>query len=167
MRSKGAIVPYRSARLTASASGAVRNSAMNLVQTDVGAGKGVDVASATDGFKDRLPSSDFSQTATFPRTLRAPTREETNRGIVIAYAPANFAVYRAVIERLQPTERFRMETQFGDYEMSRDEFEHAFPWIVETASYRTGSDSMPGRCYYVQGPPPNGADRFVVSRRHG
>lgn len=114
----------------------------------------------TADFEDRRPTSPLDPRATIPRTLRLPTVEEQRRGVVIAYAPANFAVYRAVIERLAPAERFRIETQFGDYEMSRLEFETAFSWILETDSYRTGSASMPGRCYYVQGPPPIGADRF-------
>lgn len=120
------------------------------------------MTSQAQDFKDRVPSSTFSRTATVPRTLRGPTVEEARRGIVVAYAPANFAVYRAVIERLQPFERFRMETQHGVFEMSRAEFEGEFGWIIATASYATGSPSMPGRCYYVQGPPPPGADRFLV-----
>ena len=115
-----------------------------------------------DAFRDRVPSASFSERATFPRSLRASTQAERQRGIVVAYAPANFAVYRAVIERMQPDERFRMETQHGAFEMSRAEFEREFAWILATDSYRTGSASMPGRCYYVQGPPPAGADRFRV-----
>lgn len=121
------------------------------------------MANPTDIFTGRVPTSDFSKTATIPRSLRLPTPEEETRGIVIAYAPANFAVYRAVIERLQPAEQFRMETQFGVYEMSRADFERAFAWILETASYSIGSDSMPGRCYYVQGPPPRGSKTFLAS----
>lgn len=116
----------------------------------------------TQRFRDRVPSTSFSTRATFPRTLRTPTPDEGGRGIVIAYAPANFAVYRAVVERLSPDERFRMETQHGVFEMSRAEFESAFAWILSTESYRSGSPSMPGRCYYVQGPPPPGAERFRV-----
>jgi hypothetical protein len=118
--------------------------------------------SKTQAFSDRVPSSMLSRTATIPRTLRGPTVEEAKRGVVVAYAPANFAVYRWVIERLQPFERFRMETQHGVFEMSRSEFEAEFGWIVATASYATGSPSMPGRCYYVQGPPPPGAYRFLA-----
>ena len=113
------------------------------------------MASSTDGFKSRAPSSDFSATATFPRTLRLPTPEEMTRGLVVAYAPANFTVYRAVIERLRADDRFRMETQVGDYEMSRAEFEDTF-WSIVTASYRTGSDSMPGRCYSFRDRRPTG-----------
>lgn len=115
-----------------------------------------------DAFRDRRPSTELDPRATFPISLRLPTPEEAARGIVIAYATANFTVYRAVIERLAPTERFRMETQLGVFEMSRREFETTFASIAATASYRTGSPSMPGRCYYVQGPPPAGASVFRV-----
>ena len=121
-------------------------------------------AANVSAFASRPPRVVIDSRAVFPRTLRSPTPDEAKRGIVLAYAPANFAVYRAVIERLGAHERFRMETQFGPYEMSRAEFESSFPWILVTASYSTGSDSMPGKCYYVQGPPPIGADRFLVKR---
>jgi hypothetical protein len=120
---------------------------------------------ASDLFRDRLPTSDVHPKATFPLTLRLPTPVEADRGIAIAYSTANFAVYRAVIDRLQPAERFRVETQFGTYEMSRQEFEHSFPGIVASRSYRTGSDSMPNKCYYVVGPPPVGSHRFLVDPR--
>lgn len=113
-------------------------------------------------FRDRWPSHDIDPRACFPRTLRAPAPEEEARGIAVAYATANFAVCRAVVERLRPSERFRVETQFGAFEMSRSEFETAFTGIVESASYSTGSPSMPGKCYFVQGPPPAAAWQFAV-----
>jgi hypothetical protein len=113
-------------------------------------------------FTDRRPRNELDRRATLPRSLRLPTDEESCRGVVVAYSTANFAVYRAVVERLAPAERFRVETQFGPFEISRSEFERAFGWIVESASYATGSASMPGRCYYVQGPPPTAAWAFVA-----
>jgi len=113
-------------------------------------------------FRDRRPRNELDQRATFPRSLRMPTGEESRRGVVVAYATANFAVYRAVVERLAPAERFRLETQFGPFEISRAEFEREFAWITESASYATGSPSMPGRCYYVQGPPPAAAWAFAA-----
>jgi hypothetical protein len=116
----------------------------------------------TDPFRDRLPTSDVHPAATFPRSLRLPTPDEVGRNIAIAYRTANFAVYRAVIDRLTPAERFRVETQFGAYEMSRMQFEQAFPRIIASRSYRTGSDSMPDKCYYVVGPPPVAAAQFLV-----
>jgi hypothetical protein len=119
----------------------------------------------TDAFRDRTPSSEVDPRATFPNTLRLPAREEAARGVAIAYATTNFAVYRAIIERLGPTERFRMETQFGVFEISRREFETTFAAIAATPSYRTGAPSMPGRCYYVQGPPPAGSAVFLVDAR--
>jgi hypothetical protein len=115
-----------------------------------------------DRFTDRVPTTDVHPSATFPRTLRLPTPDEARRGIVVAYAPANFTVYRAVVDRLQPDQRFRMETQFGVYEMSRRQFEETFPGITASRSYRTGSDSMPNKCYYVVGPPPAASVRFLV-----
>ena len=113
-----------------------------------------------DMFRDRYPTGDVAPSATFPRSLRLPTSGEAAQGIAIAYATANFTVYRAVIDRLRPAEAFRMETRAGVYVMTRSQFEEAFPGIAASSSYRTGSDSMPGRCYYVTGPPPPGADRF-------
>jgi hypothetical protein len=120
---------------------------------------------SVQSFRDRRPRAAHDHRATFPRTLRLPSPDEVSRGVVIAYATANFAVYRAVVERLAPAERFRMETQFGPFEMSRTEFETTFPWIVSSASYATGSPSMPGRCYYVQGPPPSDAWAYLVGDR--
>jgi hypothetical protein len=114
-------------------------------------------------FRDRRPRGEVDPRATFPRTLRAPTLDESRRGVMIAYATANFAVYRALVERLAPAEQFRVETQFGPFELSRAEFERAFSSIVESASYSTGSPSMPGRCYFVQGPPPVAAWQFAVA----
>lgn len=102
------------------------------------------------------------QTATVPRSLRLPSPDEAAAGIVIAYQTANFAVYRAVVDRLRAGERFRMETSFGAYEMSKVEFERAFPNIVASSSYSTGAPSMPGRCYHVVGPPPTVAAGFAV-----
>jgi hypothetical protein len=79
---------------------------------------------------------------------------------VIAWAPANFGIYRFVIDRLQPAERFRVETQFGNYEMSAAEFHGTFPGIVGSASYQTGSPAQHGHCVYVVGPPPAAAAQF-------
>jgi hypothetical protein len=117
---------------------------------------------ATDVFMDRIPRGPVPREASVPRTLRLPTPDETQRGIVIAWAPANFGVYRAVIERMQPHERFRIETQFGAYEMSAGEFEATFPGILRSASYQTGSPRQHGRCVYVVGPPPADAKQFKV-----
>ena len=92
--------------------------------------------------------------ARFPRTMRAATPDESQRGVVVGYSTANWTVYRAVVERLGPNERFHMETQFGPFEMSRQELEESFPGVVHSESYRTGPPSQPNSCYYVQGPPP-------------
>jgi hypothetical protein len=117
---------------------------------------------AADSFRDRIPAGDVPGSATFPSTLRLPMADEAAAGVAVAYEVSNFAVYRAVVERLRSGERFRMETSFGTYVLTREEFEENFPNIVRSASYSTGSPSMPGRCYYVVGPPPAAAARFAV-----
>ena len=93
-------------------------------------------------FRDRRPRAEVDPLATFPRTLRAPTPDESRRGVVIAYATANFTVYRALVERLAPAERFRVETQFGPFELSRAEFERAFSSIVEFRDLLTLVDEL-------------------------
>lgn len=116
----------------------------------------------TDVFLDRVPRPGLPEDATVPRSLRLPTPEEGRRGIVIVWAPANFGIYRAIVDRLQPNERFRVETQFGPYEMSAAEFHESFPSIVRSASYRTGSPAQHGKCVYVVGPPPTAAAKYRV-----
>jgi hypothetical protein len=116
----------------------------------------------TDVFMNRVPRRSLPSNASEPRSLRLPTPDEAKRGIVIAWAPANFGMYRAVIERLQPNERFRVETQFGPYEMSAQQFEQTFPNIVASPSYQTGSPRQHGACVYVVGPPPQEANQFKV-----
>ena len=116
----------------------------------------------TDVFMNRIPRGGVPSDASVPQTLRLPSPDEVKRGIVIAWAPANFGIYRSVIERLQPTERFRVETQFGAYEMSADDFHTTFPNIVASASYHSGSPRQHGKCVYVVGPPPAVAARFKV-----
>ena len=119
----------------------------------------------SDSFRDRLPTSDVHPRATIPRTLRLPTPDEADRGIAIAYSTANFTVYRAVIDRLRPAERFRLETQFGAYEMSRREFEQAFAGIIASRSYRTGSDSMPRQGAATWSGHAAGSHQFLVDPR--
>jgi hypothetical protein len=116
----------------------------------------------TDSFLDRIPAPGLPSNASVPQTLRLPSPGELRRGIVIAWKPANFGVYRAIIDRLQPAERFRMETQFGAFEMSAAEFATTFPNILASESYRTGSPRQHGHCVYVVGPPPATAMRFKV-----
>ena len=116
----------------------------------------------TDPFTNRVPRAGLPTNATIPRSLRMPTPEESRRGVVIAWAPANFGIYRFVIDRLQPQERFRVETQFGNYEMSAAEFDATFPRIVNSSSYQTGSPAQHGPCVYVVEPPPANAGQFKV-----
>lgn len=117
-------------------------------------------AKPTDPFMNRIPRGGVPSDASVPRTLRLPSPDEATRGVVIAWAPANFGMYRSVIERLQPAERFRVETQFGAYEMSADEFHSTFPNIIDSASYQTGSPRQHGKCVYVVGPPPAASAKF-------
>lgn len=111
-------------------------------------------------FAERISKWPLPPNARLPRSLRQPTPDEQERGIVVAYENRNFAIYRAIIDRLGPNERFRMETQFGAFEMSADEVRANFPGIVNSESYLSGPPSQPGSCYYVVGPPPDAADRF-------
>jgi hypothetical protein len=111
---------------------------------------------------DRIPAPGLPANATVPRTLRLPTPKENARALAIAWAPANFAVYRSVIDRLRPDERFRMETRFGAFELSASDFVRTFSNIVNSESYQTGSPGQHGHCVYVVGPPPKEAFRFKV-----
>ncbi len=110
---------------------------------------------------DRTPSSDVHPQSRMPNTLRAPTPAEASRGVAIAH----FSVYRGIIARLRPGERFQMETRLGTYEMSARNFEGAFPNIIETPSYLTGTDSTPDGCYYSipRTPPRQAAPLRVAS----
>lgn len=125
-----------------------------------GAGEPAEAASA---FRSRaLPGVDLR--AQLPtRTLREPTDDERQRGVAVAYRTKRFSLYRAVVERLQPGEKVRMEFEPDVSEMTRREIEHAFPNIVASASYRTGTRGAPGRCMYVQAVPPPAATPFKVA----
>jgi hypothetical protein len=113
-------------------------------------------------FKDRPAMSDVHPRARWPNSLRAPAPDEGAREVAIAYATANFTVYRALIDRLRDGERLRMETQFGSYEFSRASFHRSFPGIAASVSYRFGPPTAPNTCYYVIGPPPAAAEQFRV-----
>ncbi len=102
--------------------------------------------------------------ARLPDRMRDPTDEERARGVAVAYAVKNFTLYRAVVERLDPAESFRIETSKGTFEMTRGQVETTFPWITQTASYLTGPPSAPGTAYYtISGAIPAGAEPFRVS----
>lgn len=119
-------------------------------------------AMSDDAFRGRVPRTAVHPRARFPRTLRAPSPEEAGRGVAVAYSSANFMVYRAIVDRLSAGERFRVETRRGAYEIPAERFALAFPGIAASRSYREGSDSMPNACYYVQEPPPDEAEQFLV-----
>jgi hypothetical protein len=100
-----------------------------------------------------------------PITLRAPLPDEASRGVAIAYWESNFTVYRGVIDRLAPGERFRMERGESAFEMSAPEFWAAFHHIASTRSFLTGTTSMPHGCYYtISRESPLEAERFRVRR---
>ena len=61
-----------------------------------------------------------------------------------------------------PGEKFRIETQHGMFEMTREEFETALPAMVRSASYQRGTDSAPGAARYVTGHVPQGIKQFQV-----
>jgi hypothetical protein len=111
---------------------------------------------------DRALPVGLDRRAGTPRTLRSPNAEELLRGVAIAYSNANLTFYRAVIERLLPGEKFRLETQHGTFEMTRDEFEGAVPAMVRTPSYQRGTAGAPGAARYVTGRVPRSIERFRV-----
>jgi hypothetical protein len=90
-----------------------------------------------------------------PRSWRPPTAAEASRGVAVGYSAKNFTVYRSVIEGLGPTERFRMDTPGGSFELSRQDFEASFPNIARSPSFERGR-------YVISGRPPAAADRFLV-----
>ena len=120
---------------------------------------------AVAAFLDRRPRREVPARATVPKTIREATEEERRRGVAVAYATANFTVYRAIVDRLAPGERLRMETQFGVYEFSAADFYEAFPGIAASASFTTGAPSMLDKAYYVVGPPPAAGEAFRVEPR--
>jgi hypothetical protein len=84
-----------------------------------------------------------------PRTWREPDTAEQVRGVAIVYKGINPTWYRSVIERLGPDEKFRMETQYGTFEISRSEFERWFSKMAKTPSYQRGTDGAPGASRYT------------------
>ena len=95
--------------------------------------------------------------AVLPRQTRAPSPQEAARGVVCVYAVANPTFYRSIIDRLEPGERFRMESaQHGTYELTKDDFERELPGIATSRSYLQGPPSAPGTARYVQGRPLRG-----------
>ena len=83
--------------------------------------------------------------------------------MVLVYECANPTFYRALFDRLLPGERLRMETHDGEFEMSREEFEGAFPRIVRSRSYQGSSNSAPGSARYVVGRAPTVIKHFRVT----
>jgi hypothetical protein len=121
------------------------------------------VTAGTSPVLDRPLPARLDDRAGIPRTHRAPNDEERSRGVAIAYANANPTFYRALIERLLPGEKFRLETQHGTFEMTREEFEMALPAMVRSASYQRGTDGAPGAARYVTGRVPQTIERFRVT----
>ena len=118
-------------------------------------------AGASSVFDRPLPA-ELDDRAGVPRSHRAPTDDERARGVVVSYTNANPTFYRAVIERLQPGEKFRIETAQGTFEMTRDEFETALPAMARSASYRRGTDGAPGAARYVTARVPRTIDQYRV-----
>ncbi len=98
-----------------------------------------------------------------PRSHREPTEAERERGVVVAYSNAHPTFYRAVIDRLRDEEKFRIETQHGNFEMTRAEFETALPAMARSNSYQRGTDTAPGAARYVTGRVPQTIERFRVA----
>jgi hypothetical protein len=111
---------------------------------------------------DRPLPAGLDRRAGVPRTLRPPTAEEGARGVVVAWSNTNLTFYRAVIDRLLPDEKFRLETQHGTFEVTRDEFEKAVPSMVRSASYQRRSDAAPGAARYVTGRVPASISKYRI-----
>ena len=120
------------------------------------------VSAGSSRVLDRVLPAGLDDRAGIPRSHRSPNDEESARGVVIAYSNANPTFYRAVIERLLSGEKFRLETQHGTFEMTREEFEAALPAMVRSASYQRGTDGAPGAARYVTGRVPKSIERFRV-----
>lgn len=122
-----------------------------------------DGSSEVEAFLSRTVRTDVHPLATIPAGLKAPSQVQAWRGVVIAYHVKQFAVYRAVIDRLAPGERFAVETIQGSFEMTADDFYNEFAHAAATPSYLTGTPSHPHACYYVwSGQPPEMATPFLV-----
>jgi hypothetical protein len=111
---------------------------------------------------DRPLPAGLDDRAGFPRSHRPPSATEAARGVAIAYASHSPTFYRALIERLRPGEKFRLETQFGAFEMTRGEFETALPSMVRSNSYQQGTDGAPGAARYVTGRVPRTIEQYRV-----
>ena len=118
------------------------------------------VSPVTNSVLDRPLPAGLDRRAGVPRSWRPPTADETGRGIAIVYSNANPTFYRAVIERLEADENFRIETQHGAFEMSRAQFEAALPAVVRSDSYQRGTDAAPGAARYVTGRVPQSIERY-------
>jgi hypothetical protein len=118
------------------------------------------LAAASNFLQRPLPQG-LDERANTPTKRRAPEAEEASRGVVFVYTIANPTFYRAVFDRLAPSERIRMETNHGTLELSREEFENAAPSIAKSKSYMHGSDSAQGAARYVVGRMPASLAPFV------
>lgn len=117
-----------------------------------------------DWFFSRPLPAGLDQRANTPSDRRESTPEERERGVAFVYRNAYPTFYRAVFDRLEPTEKVRIETgQRGAFELSRQEFEDSCPRIASSQSYTRGSDSQPGSARYVIGGVPEGLARFSAN----
>ena len=106
----------------------------------------------------------LDQRANIPSDRRESSPEEEARGVAFVYRNANPTFYRAVFDRLEPTEKVRIETgQLGAFELTRQEFEVSCPRIAASQSYTRGADSQPGAARYVIGGVPEGLGQFRVT----
>jgi hypothetical protein len=96
-----------------------------------------------------------------PGAILPITPSQTKRAVVYSFSAANPTFDRAIIERLAPSERIRMQTSnHGCFEMTRDEFEKELANIASSASYRTGPPAAPGTCRYTTGRVPPALEKF-------
>jgi hypothetical protein len=122
----------------------------------------LEAGTPTGGFLDRPHPAGLDPKASKPtKVLEEITEEQARRGVVFAYFNGNPTFYRSVIDRLQPGERVRNETNHGTFEYSRDEFLGELPEIANSDSYRVGPPSAPGSCRYTTGSPTPEMKRFI------
>ena len=95
------------------------------------------LAKITGNIEYQIGGSPAKQVAKINGSALPQTAHQASSGQpVVRYSSSRFAFKADLIEPLEETERFRIDTPEGAYEMSKAEFYAAFPRVVETKSYK-------------------------------
>jgi hypothetical protein len=70
-----------------------------------------------------------------PKVVRGATAATSTHGVV-SYSATRLLFKAAVIEALDPEQRFRVETPVGTFELTKADFYRVFRNVVQSASYR-------------------------------